>query len=184
MSKAKKIGIGIGIFFAGIIFAAIVLTVMNEGGLEENTAVSQTPSTKVQTDLKSLFPTREQVGTTYTISDLRIIEDSKSGIVYYKKGEYGKQHWIKITKFGTVQEATNHFEEISEQSYNAGGFSYFDVDVKNAQCYGEHRSFEFDVFCVKKNIYYTLSYSGSVSGYQSFADRLVTFAQYVADSFE
>ena len=184
MGKVKNIGIGIGIFFAGIIFAVIVLAVMNEGSLEENTTVSQTPSTKTQTDLKSLFPTREQVGTAYTISDIRIIGDPKSEIISYKKGQYGETHWVKITKFGTVQEATNHFKEISEQSYNAGGFSYFDADVKNAQCYGEKRSFEFDLFCVKGNIYYALSYSGSVSGYQRYADRLVTFAQYVTDNFE
>lgn len=35
MGKTKKIGIGVGIFFAGIIFVAIVLAVMNERGLEK-----------------------------------------------------------------------------------------------------------------------------------------------------
>jgi len=180
MGLGKKIGIGIGIFFAGIITGAlIVLTVLSGGISEENTIVSQTPSTKIQTDLESLFPTREQVGTRYIISDMRIQDGS--GIVSYKTGD---THRIIITKFGTAQEATNHFEGISEKSYNAGGFSYFDVDVKNAQCYGEKRPFKFNVFCVKQNIYYTLSYSGTVSGYQRYADRLVTFSQYVADNFE
>lgn len=141
-------------------------------------------SSKIQTNLETLFPTRNQIGTVFKISETYQDSDSIwNGKTFQTlKKSYDNSFLIttiSLTKFDSGKEALDYYQEVKSASYEQGGFKYFPVSVVGATCYSERNNFNslLTGYCVKDNIYFLIK---GEYDYPSVSK----WAQYVIDNFE
>jgi len=68
---------------------------------------------------------------------------------------------INYYKFDSEDNARKIYDQIKEEQYQRGGFTYYGTQVNNADCYGLQKSLgsyyaKFSLYCVKSNVYFTV----------------------------
>ena len=146
----------------------------------------------LQTDVQSLFPTREQAGDfylpenyLYERKDGLIIYDGKSYVVFREMYKKGVRIEISLIKFDSCDTSLNYFQSEKELS-KKGTVEYFEHDVKDVtECVGERWPLKYVqkvmLKCVKDNVYFI---SSIPRGPANDLSLVIRFAQYVVDNFE
>ena len=147
----------------------------------------------IQSDLKSLFPTREQAGDLYLDEnylfdrpDGAFVYDGKIYKVHRKMYEKGIKIEISLIKFESCEGALTYLLSEREADLREGTIEDFEHNVKDVtECFGERWPLKYVhavmLKCVKDNVYFISSFA---RGAANDLPSVIRFAQYVVDNFE
>ena len=172
MKKIILIGIGVTILVVIGFLVLMVYTIQPINEVEEELQIVE-PTIFVTKNLEELLPTREEVGTTWNISETNLESYKEFGNTERTGKRFSKGTSFDITtvvtnlwKYDSEENVKKQFDKIIAELIEIGGYEEVKVNAPDATCYGTYIEIgtseeNYSYRCIKDNIYLRVTTTSS-----------------------